>query len=55
MVVTKLQVKLGFEQAQQIAEIRKNRKDLQDAAKLKDIEERKERLKTEDDRDFQSK
>ena len=45
----------GFEQAEQINKIRKDRKDLQDAAKLKDIGERKERVKTEDDRDFQSK
>ena len=42
----------GFEQAEAIAKIRKDRKDLQDAAKLKDIEERKERLKTEDQRTF---
>ena len=42
----------GFEQAESIAKIRKDRKDLQDAAKLKDIEERKERLKTEDQRVF---
>lgn len=42
----------GFEQAEAITKIRKDRKDLQDAAKLKDIEERKERLKTEDQRVF---
>jgi hypothetical protein len=45
----------GFEQAEQIAEIRKNRKDLQDAAKLKEIEEKKARLITEDDRAFDMK
>ena len=42
----------GFEQAENIAKIRKERKDLQDAAKLKDIAERKERVVTEDQRDF---
>jgi len=42
----------GFDQAESIAKIRKDRKDLQDAAKLKDIEERKERVKTEDQRVF---
>jgi hypothetical protein len=43
---------MGFEQAQQIAEIRKNRKDLQDAAKLKEIEEKKARVQKVDDRVF---
>ena len=43
---------MGFEQAQQIAEIRKNRKDLQDAAKLKEIEEKKTRVEKVDDRVF---
>ncbi len=45
----------GFEQAENIAKIRKDRKDLQDAAKLKDIGERKERLKSLDDRGFDMK
>ena len=45
----------GFEQAQQIAEIRKNRKDLQDAAKLKEIERKRTRLDTEDQRAFDMK
>ncbi len=45
----------GFEQAEAMAKIRKDRKDLQDAQKLKYIDEQKERLKTEDDRSFQSK
>ena len=44
-----------FEQAQQISEIRKNRKDLQDAAKLKEIEEKKTRLDTLEDRTFEMK
>ncbi len=39
----------GFEQAEQIAEIRKNRKDLQDAAKLKEIERKKTRLNNLED------
>jgi len=46
---------MGFEQAQQISEIRKNRKDLQDAAKLKEIEEKKKRLDTLEDRTFEMK
>ena len=46
---------MGFEQAQQISEIRKNRKDLQDAAKLKEIEEKKTRLDTLEDRTFEMK
>ena len=45
----------GFEQAEQIAEIRKNRKDLQDAAKLKEIERKRTRLDTEDQRAFDMK
>ena len=45
----------GFEQAQQIAEIRKNRKDLLDAAKLKEIERKRTRLDTEDERAFDMK
>lgn len=45
----------GFEQAEQIAEIRKNRKDLQDAAKLKEIERKRTRLDTLEDRTFEMK
>ena len=42
----------GFEQAEAISKIRKDRKDLQDAAKLKEIERKRTRLDTEDQRAF---
>lgn len=38
----------GFEQAEAISKIRKDRKDLQDAAKLKEIEDKRKVLETED-------
>jgi len=38
----------GFEQAESISKIRKDRKDLQDAAKLKEIEDKRKVLDTED-------
>ena len=44
----------GFEQAENIAKIRKDRKDLQDAAKLKEIERKRTRIDTLDERDFKS-
>jgi len=45
----------GFEQAESIAKIRKDRKDLQDAQKLKEIERKRTRIDTLDERDFTSK
>ena len=42
----------GFEQAESIAKIRKDRKDLQDAQKLKEIERKRTRVDTLDQRDF---
>jgi len=45
----------GFEQAENIAKIRKDRKDLQDAQKLKEIERKRTRLDTLEDRTFDIK
>jgi hypothetical protein len=42
----------GFEQAESISKIRKDRKDLQDAQKLKEIERKRTRVDTLDQRDF---
>ena len=44
----------GLEQAEAISKIRKDRKDLQDAAKLKEIERKRTRIDTLDERDFKS-
>ena len=45
----------GLEQAEAISKIRKDRKDLQDAAKLKEIERKRTRLDTLEDRTFEMK